>query len=112
MIGFVARTMIVQPFTVHFFTGLGGDGGKTYNAPIELSGYQTSGAFPRKPTLAEEGKLAEHIIFVDAPDVTKINSGSRIVPINSEDNVEYLVTKITPYFKEQGVLDYGMVYLK
>ncbi len=106
---YIQKMMFRQTFNIKVFRGTDGAGDKLYDASIEIKGYYV-GATKIIMTAAGQQVLSTGHFFVTAEDFVKITPGSLTTLPLIEG--EWPVLHTEPYFKENGILSYGMVYMK
>ena len=104
----VKNAMLRQEVQWRKLTGISGAGDKTYADAETIKGYQT-GKRVLVITLEGEKVLSTVQVFVDGPDMSLISEGDVIMPQGY--TIEYPIIKVEPFYKERGILDYGILYL-
>lgn len=104
----VKMAMLHQDIIVYKASSTSGCGDTTFGDPITLKGYQT-GKRIYVVTL-EGGKVLSTVqIFLDSADFDNLNSHDEIQPQGYIER--FPILKLEPFYKERGILDYGIVYL-
>lgn len=85
-----------------------GAGDMVYDTAVTFKAYQ-SGKRVLVTTLEGAKVLSTVQIFLDAPDVARIIVGDQILPFGYLN--KYTIVKIDLFYKERGLLDYGILYL-
>lgn len=98
-----------QEFNVKVFNGVDGAGDKKYDSPITVKGYYV-GSTKIIMNVTGQQVLSSGHFFVAAEDYVKITPGSlTTIPLTPG---EFPVLHMDPYYKENNILAYGVVFLK
>lgn len=104
----VKRAMLCQDVQWRKLTGTSGAGDKTFADAETIKGYQ---AGKRVLVISLEGEkvLSTLQVFIDGTDMNRVTEGDMIQPQGY--SVQYPIVRIEPFYKERGILDYGILYL-
>ena len=105
----VKESMLCQDIEWSHLLSTSGSGGKQYEAPVTIKGYQV-GRITLGTNKKGEQVTSSQQIFVDEINALLVDEGDMIKPMNSTKT--YPVVRIEPMYKLGGTVDYGIVYLK
>lgn len=100
--------MLKQTASWKSYLSLDGKGDKTYAAASDISCYQVGKRKMLINTLGQQVYSNVHL-FVDEIIGPTLKEGDLVKPVNSA--VYFPILFVEPFYKENGILDYVIVYL-
>jgi len=105
----VRRSMLRFPIQWQSLTSVNGAGEKTYATAVTLNSYPVGKIVMLTNRFGDKVVSTKHF-YIDASNVSQIKVDDLIQA--SDSSLKYPILAIELFYKENNMLDYGVVYLK
>jgi hypothetical protein len=104
----VIRDMMQTPYMWEALINISGAGDKTYDTPVAFKGYPVI----KQQLVADvngEQRYSTTQVFIASHDIALMVEGDNIIEVSSVKS--YPVLKRDFYYRRNGILDYGVIYI-